>query len=83
MCDCFYIFNRELNIAYTFEFTAHQVNEGQTIPATEIILKDPDGILNAMAEAFQQAGILPQSAVDAELKATKYHLEDMRKINGC
>ena len=37
-------------------------------------------ILKALAEALQQGGYIPKSAVDSELKASKYHLEDMRKL---
>ena len=40
----------------------------------------PDGAYWAMAEALQMGGYIPKAAVDAEIKATKYHLEDMRKL---
>ena len=36
--------------------------------------------MRALAEALQQAGLIPKAATDAELKAVKYHLEDMRKL---
>jgi hypothetical protein len=42
--------------------------------------EEGQAILKALADALFRAGFLPESATTAELKATKYHLEDMRKL---
>lgn len=41
-----------------------------------------DQIIKALVEAFDNHGIKPnsQSNLEGQLKSTKYHLEDMRKI---
>lgn len=45
---------------------------------------DTVGFLQACADAAWEAGIYPRQLADhsSELKATKYHLEDMRQISG-
>lgn len=78
-CQSIYLFDDNTKTAVTFEFRAHKISDSERIPSTDISY-DHDGILSAIAQALQQGGILPNSATDAELKATKYHLEDMRKL---
>jgi hypothetical protein len=80
MCDSFYLIDREERVAYTFEFTVHKVKPGIEMPSTDCDLDHGPGLMRALAEALTQAKYLPQSATDSELKATKYHLEDMRKL---
>ena len=43
-------------------------------------VKDTEPLLLDVAEALQRVGIMPNDATTSELKATKYHLEDMRKL---
>jgi hypothetical protein len=78
-CESFYLIDDDKNISYTFEITAHKSEPGTESPSTDI-RSDNLGIINAMAESLQMGGYIPKSAVDAELSATKYHLEDMRKL---
>lgn len=39
--------------------------------------------LQKFGQALQEAGFMPDNATQAELKATKFHLEDMRKLTHC
>lgn len=78
-CESFYLVDDDKNISYTFEMSAHHLEAGSITPSTDIP-SDNLGILSALAEALQAGGYIPKSAIDAELKATKYHLEDMRKL---
>lgn len=75
-----YLIDDARNKCFTFEFTEHDWEEGMA--AQESLIKGPlgDDLLRALGEALVMGGFLPQSAVDTELKATKYHLEDMRKL---
>ncbi len=77
-CESIYLFDRDRRMAYTFTITQHKVEPACEIPGTD--LSDEDGLMSAMAEALQAGGYIPKSAVDAELAATKRHLEDMRMI---
>ena len=55
-----------------------EVKEGES---TDPILRIPGSAWQGLAEALR--GVVPDTDVkeiDAELKATKYHLEDMRKL---
>ena len=79
--DAIYIVDRESEKAYTFKIESMQLSKGFAAPSSRINNEDRH-VLRALAEALQQAGILPMSASDAELKATKAHLEDMRKLAG-
>lgn len=46
------------------------------------IFGDDDELLRALAQGLAEAGYLPDVVMDKnrELKATQYHLEDMRKL---
>jgi len=83
------IFLRQLNMviisdddekAYTFELVEHKLEEFKPAPKIKIEKKLGRAFLNAMAAMLQRNGYLPQAATDAELKATKFHLEDMRNL---
>lgn len=80
MCESIYLIDREKKLFYTMEFKVHKFTEGTLGDATEVDMDDSTGLLKALAEALQQGGYIPKSAVDSELKATKYHLEDMRQL---
>ena len=79
-CESIYLIDNEKDICYTFELTAHVMKNGELNKSTDIDRNDGLGILKALAEALQEGGYIPRSATDAELKATKCHLEDMRKL---
>jgi len=65
---------------YVIQPVAIALEEGKEITVTKIPKYLAIPMFNALAKALQQDGYLPQSAVDAELKATKHHLEDMQKL---
>lgn len=73
-------------IAYTLEFKAHKpVEPGLLLKEgveTTFISDDGEGreIMQGFADALNQMGFIPDDATTSELKATKYHLEDMRKL---
>ena len=79
-CESIYLIDREKNVCYTFELTCHKTKEAQLYEYTRFDSDDGLGILKALSEALQMGGYIPKAANDAELKATKYHLEDMRKL---
>lgn len=79
-CETIYLIDKEKDLFYTLEITAHKRDHGQHNGGTDFDPDDGLGILKAFAEALQMGGYIPKAANDAELKATKYHLEDMRKI---
>lgn len=49
---------------------------------TPCLVVDNDELLYALAQGLAEAGYLPDMSIDKqhELDATKYHLEDMRKL---
>lgn len=75
------LYDEEKEVAYTFEIKEHKLDENDSCPVTKFKYggSNHDKILHGFAEALQKIGLIPKSATDAELKATKYHLEDMRK----
>lgn len=76
------LWDKDRQTSYTIEFKSHKVDNEDIQIETTLILDDPNQmeILKSLAEALYQIGILPGTATEAELKATKYHLEDMRKM---
>lgn len=75
LCD------RENRQAYTIKFESHSVIEGMIFPTTDISgFNNEMDILRGLAEALREMGLFPMDATQSELVATKYHLEDMRKI---
>lgn len=75
--------------AFLQPFIWKSVGEGFTIPESEAYALrddyDQDKVrefLQAAADAAWEIGIKPKQMADhsSELKATKYHLEDMRKL---
>ncbi len=75
----FLVTNDSGDTTYRFSCEAIKQNEGEPYNAT-IVKRIDIAPWIGLAQAFQEAGLIPKSAVDAELKATKYHLEDMRKM---
>ena len=76
------VISEDQNKAYTFKIEKHDLKEYKPAPATEFSRGFGKEFLLAMALMLQRHGYLPQAATDSELKATKYHLEDMRLLVG-
>lgn len=78
------LIDRDRCMSYTIEFRAHKYerdNFSDKIPLTTISRTDNlEEMLTALASVMRQMDLLDGSATDAELKATKYHLEDMREL---
>ncbi len=74
--------DRHTRTSYTIQFTCHENKKPENQLETTFINDDGHSmeIMKALAEALTQMGLMPISATDSELKATKYHLEDMRKL---
>ena len=69
------------NRIYTLEIKEHIVDGGSMETPTTVIKRDEIPVLQAIGRALQKEGMLEDLNADAaELKATKYHLEDMRLI---
>ncbi len=68
--------------SYTFEIKKHSRQESLVSEISSVRIDDEEAMatLRALSEALQEMGLFPQNAVQSELKATKYHLEDMRKM---
>ncbi len=81
MSRCYRIalFNEETSEAITFEIKTSKVEESQQLPTTNIPYRN-NGLLLALANALKEVGVMPGGDQEQELKATKHHLEDMRKI---
>ena len=73
------LINDETN-CYTLEFKKHEMPEIGSIHPTTLIPFDGKPILMALAQILTDMDLLPRNANSAELKATKYHLEDMRNL---
>lgn len=78
------IYDRDKDCFITFEFKAHKaIEQGLVQPTTLISINDyNENILRALAEALTKMGLMNESATTSELRATKYHLEDMRALVG-
>jgi len=73
------IYDRDSSKAYTFSFQEHQCEKFGEIKMSTIGYEQVE-VLRGLAQALQDLNIFPKSAVDAELKASKIHLRDMRLI---
>jgi hypothetical protein len=73
------IVDRERKRSYTMDFRVHDLKDGELTPTTLFPLDDLE-VVKAFAEALQVMGVLSPDAVTSELKATKFHLDDMRKL---
>ncbi len=68
-------------------FTTHIIKEGELMPESDGVLgefsQETDDFLRAIMDVAWDAGIRPTSFEDHanELKATRYHLEDMRVLS--
>lgn len=72
-------------VKYDIQITATTMDKDKALktePSYKLSIHHGDIVLKALYEAIVAAGLAPviQNATDAELKATKYHLEDMRMI---
>ncbi len=78
----FCIYDDVKDCFYTMTFTVHKKVDPTIQQPTTIVAMDSEGesLIRGIAEALTEGGFMPKSATDAELKATKYHLEDMRKL---
>lgn len=65
---------------FSIEITSHPLKEGYELEHQTLVRPDSIDFYKGLAQALQSMGLMPESAVDSELKATKYHLEDMRKL---
>lgn len=76
------LYDPHRRVAITLQFTAHQLAApGLAIETTKVPFdSESEDMMKALAEALQIMGYIPETAVATELKATKYHLEDMRKL---
>jgi hypothetical protein len=72
--------DRDNKRCYTFEFKSHDAASVQTETTLVDSSLEYTGILQALTEALNQMGLFPDNATAAELKATKLHLEDLRKL---
>ena len=77
-------YDEKRNIAFTYEITAHSLQDhvkGTRMPTSSIPYNGEFmDAFRALAEAMTKMGLMNDSATTSELKATKYHLEDMRKL---
>ena len=78
-CESIYLLDDNRKKCITISFTEHDFEEGYLTKSTDIHNADTE-ILKALAQALISGGYLEESSVTAELKATKAHLEDMRKL---
>lgn len=67
------------NKCVTISFNIHHVEAGKALPITTIPFDQAD-CLKALGQALIDLGLMKDNATDAELKATKFHLEDFRKL---
>lgn len=74
------VWSEETGRFYTFEIKVTELPEGGPIEVTKI-RGEAFTALRGLAKALVQMDLMPESSVDSELKATKYHLEDMRNLN--
>jgi len=74
------IFLGDRDNVYTIEFKQHKRATEMQKSETTILSIQSIPLLKALAEAMQEMGVLQENGTTAELKATKYHLEDMRKL---
>lgn len=79
-CETIYLIDREQKLSYRFQITVTKTELGTYHEGTDFDSQDGLGIMKALAEALQMGGYIPKAATDAELSATKYHLEDLRKL---
>jgi hypothetical protein len=74
--------NGNISRAAKFDLTFLPVNLGSYIEPCLVIEDDGEDFFWALAQGLAEAGYFPKvyQDKDNELKATKYHLEDMRKL---
>ncbi|MBT9166730.1 MAG: hypothetical protein DDT19_00054 [Syntrophomonadaceae bacterium] len=70
-------------LAKPIELVFYEVEEGATLPEPTLKLSGREGklLLQALAKALTEHGIKIGTAdITGELKATQFHLEDMRRL---
>ena len=65
---------------YSIEIKEHELTQGYCVEHQTFVNRESLDFYKGLAQALQSMGLMPESAVDSELKATKYHLEDMRSL---
>ncbi len=76
----FVVANEQGTKCYTFDIKEHDIEDRfLTYPTTKVKFEE-EAILRGLAEALKEMNFLPGDATTSELRATKYHLEDMRKL---
>lgn len=75
----FGLIDRENARCFTIEIKEHMLKPGMRAE-TSVFQHGQEDIATALSQVLTQMGILSGNATDTELKATKYHLEDMRKL---
>lgn len=83
--DCWEIaiLDRENKIAFTFELVRHDMRgkDSERAPTSKVSHQGQwMEAMRGLSEAMAKMGLLKDDATVAELNATKYHLEDMRKL---
>ena len=89
MQRCLHVIRRDPNgsVAIAGPLIMHGASVGELLPETDGILagysQETDDFLRAIMDAAWEAGIRPTGFEDHtnELKATRYHLEDMRLLS--
>jgi|HubBroStandDraft_4_1064222.scaffolds.fasta_scaffold00027_63 hypothetical protein len=82
--------NHDSTVDMVFNPQLRHLDQGMYAPEDEFFLSDEQpgidtrAFLQAMSDAAWEIGIKPKQIEDNsnELKATKYHLEDMRQLAG-
>lgn len=74
------LIDSQRNRSWTFTFFEHDFPRNGRCETTIIPFEKDMDLLQALAQALQEMGVFPESATTAELRATKFHLEDMRKL---
>ena len=69
-------------VAVTMTFTQHDITDNtKPMPVTELYKGEgAEKVLRALAQALQKMGLFPEHPMTGEMSATKFHLEDMRKL---
>lgn len=74
------ILNDEQTKCYVLQPMAIALEEGKEVTVTKMQRGFAEAFFSAMGVMLQKRGEIPQSAVDAELKATKEHLADFQRL---
>lgn len=65
---------------YSLDIREHELKEGFMLEHPTYVTDENRDFFIGLAEALQSMELFPRDADKAEIQATKYHLEDMRKL---